>query len=52
MNNDLSKCSWMPAAFLSNSNIKIYGDVALTASIELMSDIKEILYIEIVDSTE
>jgi hypothetical protein len=41
MSNDVSKCSWVPAAFSSDSNIKIYGGISGIVTTEQKSGIKE-----------
>ena len=40
MSNESSKCSWVPAAFSSDLNMKVYGGVSLNANIKEESGIK------------
>lgn len=40
MTSDLSKCSWVPAAFSLNLNIKVYGGIALNSNLKETSGIK------------
>ncbi len=41
MSRDSSKCSWVPAAFAIDSNMKVYGGIALYGNVKQTSGIKE-----------